>query len=158
MKTLPLLWALMQKTNETIISGMGELHLEIIVDRIKREFNVIAQVGRPEVAYRETGTVALEGVYKHVKQSGGRGQYAHVVMQIEPTNPGEGFEFINKIVGGRIPSEYIPSVQKGVLKAMAKGPFAGYPVVDIKVTLNDGSYHDVDSSDFAFQEGGSSRI
>lgn len=143
-----------QETSETIISGMGELHLEIIVDRIKREFNVKADVGRPEVAYRETGTRRVEGSYKHVKQSGGRGQYGHVVLVLEPTEPGTGFEFVNKIVGGRIPSEYIPSVEKGIIKAMVSGPFAGYPVVDMRVELIDGSYHDVDSSDFAFQEAG----
>ncbi len=143
-----------RETSETIISGMGELHLEIIVDRIKREFNVKADVGRPEVAYRETGTRAVEGVYKHVKQSGGRGQFAHVVMTLEPLDPGSGFEFVNKIVGGRIPSEYIPSVEKGVIHAMTAGPYAGYPVVDMRVQLIDGSYHDVDSSDFAFQEAG----
>ncbi len=143
-----------QETSETIISGMGELHLEIIVDRLKREFNVHAQVGQPEVAYRETGSQVVEGVYKHVKQSGGRGQYAHVVMQLEPMDPGKGFSFVNKIVGGRIPAEYIPSVEKGIVRAMEHGPFAGYPVVDIRVTLLDGSYHDVDSSDFAFQEAG----
>lgn len=142
------------ETSETIISGMGELHLEIIVDRIKREFNVQADVGRPEVAYRETGTRSVEGTYKHVKQSGGRGQYAHVVMTLEPLDPGSGFEFVNKIVGGRIPSEYIPSVEKGIIKAMQSGPYAGYPVVDMRVELIDGSYHDVDSSDFAFQEAG----
>jgi elongation factor G len=143
-----------QETSETIISGMGELHLEIIVDRIKREFNVEADVGRPEVAYRETATGAAEGVYKHVKQSGGRGQFAHVVLVLTPLDPGSGFEFVNKIVGGRIPAEFIPSVEKGVLKAMQSGPYAGYPVVDMRVELVDGSYHDVDSSDFAFQEAG----
>ncbi len=142
------------ETSETIISGMGELHLEIIVDRIKREFNVKAQVGRPEVAYRETATRQVEGAYKHVKQSGGRGQYGHVVLTLQPLDPGAGFEFVNKIVGGRIPSEYIPSVEKGIIKAMTSGPFAGYPVVDMRVELIDGSYHDVDSSDFAFQEAG----
>lgn len=143
-----------EETSETIISGMGELHLEIIVDRIKREFSVSADVGRPEVAYRETATQAVEGAYKHVKQSGGRGQYGHVVMTLEPQDPGTGFEFVNKIVGGRIPQEFIPAVEKGVLKAMTAGPYAGYPVVDMRVTLIDGSYHDVDSSDFAFQEAG----
>jgi elongation factor G len=143
-----------QETSETIISGMGELHLEIIVDRIKREFNVEADVGRPEVAYRETATGGAEGVYKHVKQSGGRGQFAHVVLVLTPLDPGSGFEFVNKIVGGRIPAEFIPSVEKGVLKAMQSGPYAGYPVVDMRVELVDGSYHDVDSSDFAFQEAG----
>ncbi|MCF7847796.1 MAG: elongation factor G [Kiritimatiellales bacterium] len=140
-----------QETSETIISGMGELHLEIIVDRLRREFGVVAEVGRPEVAYRETATIATEGSYKHSKQSGGRGQYGHVVMDLEPRNPGEGFEFINKVVGGRIPSEYIPSCEKGVIQALEAGPFAGYPVVDMKVTLKDGSYHEVDTSDFAFQ-------
>jgi elongation factor G len=143
-----------QETNETIISGMGELHLEIIVDRLKREFNVEAKVGRPEVAYRETATRAVEGVYKHVKQSGGRGQFAHVCLRLEPMDPGGGFEFVNDIVGGRIPANFIPSVEKGVIKAMTSGPYAGYPVVDMKVSLYDGSYHDVDSSDFAFQEAG----
>jgi len=140
-----------QETNETIISGMGELHLEIIVDRLKREFNVAAQVGRPEVAYRETATTISEGSYKYAKQSGGRGQYGHVVMTLEPRNPGEGFEFVNEIVGGRIPQEYIPSCEKGIISAMESGPYAGYPVVDMRVRLTDGSYHEVDSSDFAFQ-------
>ena len=142
------------ETKETIISGMGELHLEIIVDRLKREFNVHAKVGRPEVAYRETGTIPVGGAYKHIKQSGGRGQYAHVVLEVEPMPPGSGFEFVNKIVGGRVPAEYIPSVEKGVVKAMLQGAYAGYPVVDMRVSLTDGSYHDVDSSDFAFQEAG----
>jgi elongation factor G len=140
-----------QETNETIISGMGELHLEIIVDRLRREFGVVAEVGRPEVAYRETATTISDGAYKHSKQSGGRGQYGHVVMTLEPRDPGQGFEFVNAIVGGRIPQEYIPSCEKGVIAAMESGPYAGYPVVDMKVTLTDGSYHDVDSSDFAFQ-------
>ncbi len=142
------------ETSETIISGMGELHLEIIVDRLLREFNVAARVGRPEVAYRETMTIGIEGQYKHVKQSGGRGQYAHVCLRIEPLPAGTGFEFINDVVGGRIPSNFIPSVEKGVLKAMRRGPVAGYPVVDVRVVLTDGSYHEVDSSDFAFQEAG----
>jgi elongation factor G len=142
------------ETSETIISGMGELHLEIIVDRLKREFGVAAKVGRPEVAYRETTTQISEGQYKHVKQSGGRGQYAHVCMRLEPVKAGEGFEFVNDVVGGRIPANFIPSVEKGVVKAMRSGPYAGYPVVDLRVVLTDGSYHDVDSSDFAFQEAG----
>ena len=142
------------ETNETIISGMGELHLEIIVDRLKREYNVVAQVGRPEVAYRETGTRAVDGVYKHIKQSGGRGQYAHVCMKLDPLPAGGGFEFVNDIVGGRIPANFIPSVEKGVIKAMQSGPYAGYPVVDMRVSLYDGSYHEVDSNDFAFQEAG----
>ena len=143
-----------QETSETIIAGMGELHLEIIVDRLKREFGVVAEVGRPEVAYRETATAPSEGSYKHSKQSGGRGQYGHVVMSLEPQDPGAGFEFVNEIVGGRIPQEYIPSVEKGVIQALESGPYAGYPVVDMKVRLTDGSYHDVDSSDFAFQIAG----
>ncbi|NOU35898.1 MAG: elongation factor G [Kiritimatiellaceae bacterium] len=143
-----------QETSETIISGMGELHLEIIVDRLKREFGVQAKSGRPEVAYRETATTAAKGPYKHAKQSGGRGQYAHVVLELEPRGPGEGFEFNNEVVGGRIPQEYIPSVEKGIIQALQSGPYAGYPVVDMKVNLVDGSYHDVDSSDFAFQIAG----
>jgi elongation factor G len=143
-----------QETSETIISGMGELHLEIIVDRLKREFGVQAKSGRPEVAYRETATAPAKGPYKHAKQSGGRGQYAHVVLELEPRGPGEGFEFNNEVVGGRIPQEYIPSVEKGVIQALQSGPYAGYPVVDMKVNLVDGSYHDVDSSDFAFQIAG----
>jgi len=142
------------ETSETIISGMGELHLEIIVDRLKREFGVVAEVGRPEVAYRETATTSSEGAYKHAKQSGGRGQFGHVKMVLEPQDPGSGFEFVNEIVGGRIPQEYIPSVEKGIIQALEAGPFAGYPVVDMKVRLIDGSYHDVDSSDFAFQIAG----
>ncbi|MBC8207124.1 MAG: elongation factor G [Kiritimatiellales bacterium] len=142
------------ETHETVIAGMGELHLEIIVDRLKREFGVVAEVGRPEVAYRETATCSSDGAYKHSKQSGGRGQFAHVKMVLEPRNPGEGFEFINEVVGGRIPQEYIPSVEKGVIQALEAGPFAGYPVVDMQVRLVDGSYHDVDSSDFAFQIAG----
>ena len=143
-----------QETNETIISGMGELHLEIIVDRLRREFGVVAEVGRPEVAYRETATVPTDGSYKHAKQSGGRGQYGHVCMRVEPLDPGSGFEFVNEIKGGHIPAEYIPSVEKGVVSAMQAGPYAGYPVVDMRVTLYDGSYHDVDSSDFAFRAAG----
>ena len=143
-----------QETSETIIAGMGELHLEIIVDRLKREFGVVAEVGRPEVAYRERATTGAEGAYKHSKQSGGRGQFGHVKMILEPQEPGAGFEFVNEIVGGRIPSEYIPSVEKGIIQALESGPFAGYPVVDTKVRLIDGSYHEVDSSDFAFQIAG----
>ncbi len=141
-----------QETEETIISGMGELHLEILVDRLKREFGCQVAVGKPEVAFRETGRHPAEGQYKHVKQSGGRGQYAHVCLKIEPTPPGTGFEFVNEVKGGRIPTEYIPAVEKGVIKALDKGPFAGYPVVDLKVTVFDGTYHEVDSSEMAFQE------
>jgi len=143
-----------QETSETIISGMGELHLEIIVDRLKREFGVKATVGRPEVAYRETGRIQTEGEGKYIKQSGGRGQYGHVKIRLIPRKPGEGFSFINSIVGGRIPGNFIPSVEKGIVKAMLSGPYAGYPVVDMAVELWDGSYHDVDSSDIAFQEAG----
>lgn len=138
------------ETEETVIAGMGELHLEIILDRLKHEFKVDAEVGEPSVAFRETLTNEVESNYKHVKQTGGKGQYAHTVMRIEP-NEGNGFEFIEKIKGGNIPAEYIPSVQKGVAKTLEKGVLAGYPVVDVKVVLLDGSFHPVDSSDMAFQ-------
>ncbi len=141
-----------EETEETIISGMGELHLEIIVDRLKREFGVEATVGRPEVAYRETATIATHGDYKHAKQSGGRGQYGHVYLKLEPQDPGTGFSFVNDLKGGSIPGEYVPAVEKGIISAMLRGPYAGYPVVDMKVSLYDGTYHDVDSSEFAFQE------
>ncbi len=140
------------ETKETIISGMGELHLEILVDRMRREYNVVAEVGRPEVALRETGIQGVDGEYKHIKQSGGRGQYAHVCLKVEPLGPGQGFEFVNEVKGGRIPTQYIPSVEKGVVKAMCKGPVAGYPVVDMRVTVYDGSFHEVDSNEFAFIE------
>ena len=130
---------------------MGELHLEIIVDRMKREFKVEANVGKPQVAYRETirGTVESEG--KFVKQSGGRGQYGHVWLKIEPNETGKGFEFVNGIVGGSVPREFIPAVEKGMHEACETGVIAGYPVVDVKVTLFDGSYHDVDSNEIAFR-------
>ncbi len=141
-----------QETSETIISGMGELHLEIIVDRLRREFNVGCEVGRPEVAYRETITARVEGQYKHAKQSGGRGQYGHVWLRLEPQDPGRGFTFVNEVKGGTIPGEYIPAVEKGVIKALDHGPYAGYQVIDVKVTVFDGSYHEVDSSEFAFME------
>jgi len=141
-----------EETGETILSGMGELHLEVLVERMRREYGVQAEIGRPEVAYRETGTTAVEGAYKHVKQSGGRGQYAHVVMQLTPLAAGQGFSFVNAVKGGNVPASYVPAVEKGVIKAMRSGPYAGYPVVDMEVTLTDGSYHEVDSSDFAFQE------
>jgi len=140
------------ETKETIIAGMGELHLEVLVERMKREYGVVAQVGRPEVAYRETGTCMSDGEYKHVKQSGGRGQFAHVCMRLEPLAPGEGFEFVNEVRGGRIPQNFIAPVEKGVIKAMLKGPIAGFPVVDMRVVLYDGSYHEVDSNEFAFVE------
>jgi len=139
------------ETKETIISGMGELHLEILVDRLRREFDVKVAVGRPEVAFRETTTTIVEGQYKHVKQSGGRGQYAHVWLRLEPMETGAGFEFVSEVKGGRIPTEYIPAVEKGIIRCMDKGPFAGYPVVDVRVVVFDGSYHAVDSSDMAFQ-------
>ena len=144
-----------EETGQTIISGMGELHLEIIVDRLLREFNVEANVGEPQVAYRETITKTIESEGRFVRQSGGRGQYGHVWLTIEPQASGKGFEFINRIVGGAIPREYIPAVKKGVAEAMEKGVFAGYPMVDIKVTLIDGSYHEVDSSEMAFKIAGS---
>lgn len=139
-----------EETEETIISGMGELHLEIIVDRIKEEFKVPITVGEPSVSFRETITTAKECNYKHVKQSGGKGQFAHTVIRFEP-NPGKGFEFLDVTKGGAIPKEYIPSIQKGLQQAMVKGPFAGYPVVDVKCVLVDGGFHPVDSSDMAFQ-------
>ncbi|MBU2102980.1 MAG: elongation factor G, partial [Candidatus Omnitrophica bacterium] len=140
-----------EETNETILSGMGELHLEIIVDRLKHEFSVDATVGRPKVAYKETILTSVESEYKHIKQSGGRGQYGHVVFEIEPNEAGKGFEFENKVVGGSIPKEYIPAVEKGVIEVMHRGVYAGYPVVDVIVNLTDGSYHDVDSSEIAFK-------
>jgi elongation factor G len=142
------------ETNETVISGMGELHLEILMERMRREFGLAIEVGRPEVAYRETITNEVTETLKYVKQSGGHGQYAHVVLVIEPLKPHKGFEFINKIVGGVIPREYIPAVEKGVLEAMGEGPFANYPVVNIRVSLVDGSFHPVDSSEMAFKIAG----
>ena len=144
------------ETNQTIISGMGELHLEIIVDRLKREFGVEANIGRPQVAYRETIRNRAEKVAaKFVRQTGGRGQYGHVVINIEPGLPGTGFIFENKIVGGSIPREYIGSVESGIRESLASGVLAGYPVIDLKVELIDGSYHDVDSSEMAFKIAGS---
>ena len=140
-----------QETGETIISGMGELHLEILVDRMKREFNVTANVGRPQVAFKETIKATAEAEEKYVRQSGGRGQYGHVALRVETKERGEGFEFVNAIKGGAIPQEYIPAVEKGVKEAMDKGVVAGYPVIDLKVTLHDGSFHEVDSSEFAFK-------
>jgi len=145
-----------EETGQTIIEGMGELHLEVIVDRLLREFKVDANIGKPKVAYRETITKKVTGVEgKFIRQSGGRGQYGHVVIDIEPQDAGEGFEFEDKITGGAIPREYIPSVEDGIREAMENGIIAGYPVVDVKVTLNDGSYHDVDSSEMAFKIAGS---
>jgi len=144
-----------QESGQTIISGMGELHLEIIVDRMKREFNVEANVGAPQVAYRETIRKSVEQEGKFVRQSGGRGQYGHVWLRIEPKEPGTGYEFVNAIVGGVVPKEYIAPVDKGIQEQMQNGVIAGFPVVDVKVTLFDGSYHDVDSSEMAFKIAGS---
>ena len=143
-----------EETGQTIISGMGELHLEIIVDRMKREFKVESNVGKPQVAYRETITQQCDQEVKYAKQSGGRGQYGHVKIILEP-NPGKEFEFVNKITGGVIPREYIPAVEKGCKEALESGVIAGYPLVDVKVTLYDGSYHEVDSSEMAFKIAGS---
>ena len=144
------------ETNQTIISGMGELHLEIIVDRLKREFDVEANVGRPQVAYRETIRSRAEKIEgRFVRQSGGRGQYGHVIINIEPSKPGAGFVFEDKVVGGNIPREYISSVEAGIRESLDSGVLAGYPIIDVKVELIDGSYHDVDSSEMAFKIAGS---
>ncbi len=144
-----------EETGQTIIAGMGELHLEIIVDRLLREFKVEANVGKPEVAFRETIRGKAEAECKYVKQTGGRGQYGHVVITVEPSEPGAGFEFVTKIVGGAIPREYIPAVEKGVRERMESGVLAGYPLRDVRVTLTDGSYHEVDSNEMAFKIAGS---
>jgi elongation factor G len=144
-----------QESGQTIIAGMGELHLEIIVDRMKREFKVEANVGKPQVAYRETIRGKVESEGKFVRQSGGRGQYGHVWLKVEPNETGKGYEFINDVVGGAIPREYVPAVDKGIREACETGVIAGYPVVDVKITLFDGSYHDVDSSEMAFKIAGS---
>ena len=143
------------QTGQTVISGMGELHLDIIVDRVKREFRVLCNVGAPQVAYRETITKQIKIEGRFIRQSGGRGQYGHVWLEMMPNEPGKGFEFLDKVVGGSVPREYIPAVQKGVVEAMASGVLAGFPVVDIKVALIDGSYHDVDSNEMAFKIAGS---
>jgi elongation factor G len=142
-----------EETGEVIIAGMGELHLEIYVERIRREYNVAVQVGAPKVSYRESPTRAAEFNYKHKKQTGGSGQYAHIVGRFEPLPEGseDDFEFEENVVGGRIPKQYIPSVEKGMRDCLAKGPVAEFPVVQLKVVLDDGSYHEVDSSDKAFQ-------
>ena len=144
-----------KETGETIISGMGELHLEILVDRMFREFKVAANVGAPQVAYKETikGTAEAEG--KYIRQSGGRGQYGHVKIRVEPLERGKGFEFVNEIKGGIIPQEYIPAARKGIEEAMDRGVIAGYPLKDVRVSLFDGSYHEVDSSEAAFKIAGS---
>lgn len=144
-----------EETNQTIISGMGELHLEIIVDRLLREFKVGASVGKPQVAYKETIRTASKAEGKFIRQTGGRGQYGHVYIEIEPLDSGKGFEFENKVVGGTIPREYIPAVEKGIRESADRGILAGYPIVDIKARLYDGSYHDVDSSEMAFKIAGS---
>ncbi len=140
-----------EESGQTIISGMGELHLEIIIDRLRREFSVDANIGKPQVAYRETLNASVEQEHKYAKQTGGRGQYGHVYLRVEPQERGDGFEFVDKIKGGVVPREYIPAVQKGVVEAMGSGIVAGYPVIDVKVTLYDGSYHEVDSSEHAFK-------
>jgi len=140
-----------QETGQTVIAGMGELHLEIIVDRLMREFSVEANVGNPQVAYRETISKYVDEDYKYAKQSGGRGQFAHIKMRVEPQESGKGVEFLNEVVGGSIPKEYIPAIKKGVVEAMTSGVAAGYPMVDVKVSVYDGSYHEVDSSDMAFK-------
>ena len=144
-----------EETGQTIIAGMGELHLEVIVDRLLREFKVEANVGKPEVAFRETIRREAEAEAKYIKQTGGRGQYGHVVLTVQPSEPGAGFEFLNKIVGGAIPREYIPAIEKGVKERMESGVLAGYPLRDVRVTLTDGSYHDVDSNEMAFKIAGS---
>jgi elongation factor G len=144
-----------EETAQTIISGMGELHLEIIVDRLFREFKVEANVGKPEVAYRETIRRSAEAEGKYIKQTGGRGQYGHAVITVEPLEAGKGFEFVNDVVGGAIPREYIPAIEKGIKERMETGVLAGYPVRDVRVTLTDGSYHDVDSNEMAFKIAGS---
>ena len=143
------------ETGDTLISGMGELHLEIIVDRLRREFSVEANVGKPQVAYRETISKTIQETVKYVKQTGGHGQYAHVVISVEPLEPASGFEFVNKIVGGVIPREYIPAVKKGIEESLQIGPIAGYPLQDMRVSLLDGSFHEVDSSELAFKIAGS---
>ena len=144
-----------EESGQTIISGMGELHLDIIVDRMRREFKVDANIGKPQVAYRETIRTTVNQEGKFVRQSGGRGQYGHVYVKIEPQVPAAGYEFVNAIVGGVVPKEYIGAVDKGIKEQMENGVIAGYPVVDVKVTLYDGSYHDVDSSEMAFKIAGS---
>jgi elongation factor G len=144
-----------EDTGQTIIAGMGELHLEVLVDRMLREFRVDATVGKPQVAYRETITGTVEkDTYTHKKQTGGSGQFAEVTISMEPSGPGGGYEFVDKITGGRIPKEYIPSVDHGIRDAMTTGVLAGFPTVDVRVTLLDGKYHDVDSSEMAFKLAG----
>jgi elongation factor G len=143
------------ESGQVIISGMGELHLEIIVDRMKREFSVDANIGNPQVAYRETIRKTVEHEKQFVRQNGGRGQYAHVWLRIEPLESGKGYEFVNEVVGGVVPKEYIPAVDKGVQDQLKSGVLAGFPILDVKVSLFDGSYHDVDSNEMAFRIAGS---
>jgi elongation factor G len=148
-----------EETGQTVISGMGELHLEVLVDRMLREFSVDANVGKPQVAYRETIRKAVQDVDgKYIRQTGGRGQYGHAVIDLEPTGPGGGYEFVDKITGGSIPREYISSVDSGIQDALTSGVLAGYPTVDVRVTLVDGSYHDVDSSEMAYKIAGSMAV
>ncbi|MCI9433622.1 MAG: elongation factor G, partial [Oscillospiraceae bacterium] len=144
-----------EETGQTIIAGMGELHLEIIVDRLLREYKVEANVGAPQVAYKETIKKSVQQDTKYARQSGGKGQYGHVKIRVEPNESGKGYEFVNEVVGGAVPKEYIPAVDAGIQGAMLSGVLAGYPVVDVKVTLYDGSYHEVDSSEMAFKIAGS---
>ncbi|MDP4011439.1 MAG: elongation factor G, partial [Candidatus Roizmanbacteria bacterium] len=146
------------ETNQTIMAGMGELHLEILVDRMKREMGVDANIGKPQVAYKETITKSVEAEGKYIKQTGGHGQYGHCMIRLEPLGRGEGFIFENKIKGGTIPSEFISSVEKGVIQALEKGVLLGFPVTDLKIQLYDGSYHDIDSSDIAFQIAGTMAV
>src|ERR1019366_654343 len=148
-----------EETGQTVISGMGELHLEVLVDRMLREFSVDANVGKPQVAYRETIRKAVADVPgKYIRQTGGRGQYGHAVINLEPTGPGGGYEFVDKITGGSIPKEYISAVDTGIQDALTSGVLASYPTVDVRVTLVDGSYHDVDSSEMAFKIAGSMAV
>ena len=147
-----------EETGQTLIAGMGELHLDVLVDRMVREFHVAANVGKPQVAYRETIRRAAEGNGRYVRQTGGKGQYGHAVIKLEPNEKGAGYEFIDKIVGGTIPREYIKPVDAGIREALETGIYAGYPVVDVKVTLYDGSFHEVDSSEMAFKIAGSLAI
>ena len=144
-----------EETGQTIIAGMGELHLEIIVDRLLREFKVEANVGSPQVAYKESIQTSAEADSKYVRQSGGRGQYGHVKLRVEPQEPGKGYEFVNAVVGGAIPKEYMNAIDGGIQEALESGVIGGYPVLDIKVTVYDGSYHEVDSSEMAFKIAGS---
>ena len=147
-----------EETGETLIAGMGELHLDVLVDRMVREFKVAANIGKPQVSYRETVRRAAEGNGRHVRQTGGKGQYGHAVIKLEPQEKGAGYEFVDKIVGGTIPREYIKPIDQGIREALQTGIFAGYPMVDVKVTLVDGSYHEVDSSEMAFKIAGSLAI